>query len=264
MNTIKDAKRIVFKIGSSVLTYENGRLNLHRMEKLVRVLSDLKNQGREIVLVSSGAVSAGSAKLSFDHHPDTVEEKQATASVGQAELMRVYERFFSTYGHIVGQILMTKDTITNETSRKNAENTFKTLLKRGCVPIVNENDSVSHEEIKFGGNDTLSAYVAFVCDADALINLSDIDGLYDSNPRVNKDAKLVSMVEKIDDSVLDMAGGAGSSRGTGGMITKLKAAKIATEAGIPMFIINGTDPEIIYDLIDGKQIGTHFMSIKAN
>ena len=257
MHTIQTATRLVFKIGTSTLTYENGKLNLHRMEAFVRVLSDLKNSGREIVLVSSGAVSAGRAKLATEK-PATLEEKQALAAVGQAELMRVYERFFSTYGHPVAQILMTKDTFDNPIPRANVENTLNTLLRMGCVPIVNENDSVSYEGLKFGGNDTLSAYVALVCHADALINLSDIDGLFDADPRVNPQAKRIERVESVDDSILSFAGGTGTDRGTGGMVTKLKAAKMVTESGIPMFIVNGTDPDIIYDLLSGKQVGTAF------
>lgn len=262
MNIVKDAKRIVFKIGSSTLTYENGSLNLHRMEMLVRVLSDLKNGGREIILVSSGAVSAGRAKLNRSGKPTSVDEKRALASVGQAELMRVYERFFSTYGHTVAQVLMTKDNFDNPVAHENVENTFRTLLEMGCVPIVNENDSVSYDGVKFGGNDTLSAYVACVSHADVLINLSDVNGLYDSDPRINPDAKLIRTVSKVDDSVMAMAGGVGSERGTGGMITKIKAAKIVTEAGISMLIVNGADPEIIYDLIEGKHAGTYFVSDK--
>ncbi len=261
MDLIQNAKRIVFKIGTSTLTYDNGKLNLRRMESFVRILSDLKNNGREIVLVSSGAVSAGRAKLAVEA-PDSLEKKQALAAVGQAELMRVYERFFSTYGHPVAQILMTKDTFDNPIPRANVENTFNTLLSMQCVPIVNENDSVSYEGLKFGGNDTLSAYVALVCHADALINLSDIDGLFSADPREDPKAKLISRVEKIDDSILAMAGGTGTDRGTGGMLTKLKAAKMVTSSGIPMFIINGTDPEIIYDLLDGKPVGTAFLPEK--
>ena len=259
MNIVKDAKRIVFKIGSSTLTYDNGRLNLHRMETLVRVLSDLKNGGREIVLVSSGAVSAGRAKIGMTDHPASVDEKRALAAVGQAELMRVYERFFSTYGHTVAQILMTKDTFDNEISRENVENTFRTLLTMGCVPIVNENDSVSYDGVKFGGNDTLSAYVACVSGADVLINLSDVDGLFTADPRKDPNAKLIRTVANVND-VMSIGGGVGSDRGTGGMATKLKAAGIVTEAAIPMFIINGADPEIIYDLIEGKHVGTYFVS----
>ena len=182
----------------------------------------------------------------------------ALAAVGQAELMQVYERLFAAYGHTVGQILMAKDVIDNPTRRAGAESTFRELLGYGCIPIVNENDSVSSEEIKFGGNDTLSAYVALVCSANILINLSDVDGLYNCDPRKNPDAKLIDRVDVIDDSIMACAGGAGSERGTGGMITKIKAAQIATSAGIPMLIVNGKNPDVLYEISDGKHIGTYF------
>ncbi len=257
MNTIKYAKRIALKIGSSSLTHETGKLNLRKLEILVRVLSDFKNGGKEVVLISSGAVSAGFGRLNADHRPKTRAEKQAYAAVGQTELMRMYEQFFSHYGHSVGQILLTKDVVDHPVMRENAENTFETLFSLGCVPIVNENDSISFEELEFGGNDTLAAYVSLICRADVLINLSDIDGLYDSDPRKNPDAKLVETVTDID-AVMSYAGGAGSERGTGGMITKLKAAKIVTNAGIPMFIVNGRDPEILYQMQEGGARGTYF------
>lgn len=257
-NTMHIARRIVVKIGTSTLTHSTGKLNLRRIELLTRALSDLKNGGLEIVLVSSGAVSAGIARLGITHRPRSTEEKQALAAVGQSELMKIYERFFSSYGQCIGQILMTKDVIDNEIRRAAAENTFEQLICMGCVPIVNENDSVSSEEINFGGNDTLSAYVALVTHADLLINLSDIDGLYDSDPRKNPQAKKILRVEKIDDTIYSYAGGAGTNRGTGGMATKIKAAEIVTNAGIPMIIVNGTDPEVLYRLIEGYGEGTYF------
>ncbi|MHB1153098.1 MAG: glutamate 5-kinase [Eubacteriales bacterium] len=259
MDFIKNVKRIVIKIGSSSLTHSTGRLNLHRIEILARVLSDFKNSGKEIILVTSAAISAGKAKLGLDHRPATIEEKQAMAAVGQCELMTIYERFFRMYGHTVGQILITRDTVNNPVSRKNAENTFNTLLKMGCIPVVNENDTISFEEIEFGDNDTLAAYVALLCRADILVNLSDINGLYDSDPHKNQDAKLIPTVVKIDDNIRAAAGGAGSDFGTGGVITKLHAAEIACSNGIPMFIINGENPEIMYDLFEGRHIGTYFM-----
>jgi len=258
MNIVKDAKRIVFKIGSSTLTYDNGRLNLHRMEKLVRVLSDLKNGGREIVLVSSGAVSAGRAKIGMTDHKATVDEKRALAAVGQAELMGVYERFFSDYGHTVAQILMTKDTFDNAVSRENVENTFRTLLEMGCVPIVNENDSVSYDGVKFGGNDTLSAYVACVSGADVLINLSDVDGLYTADPRKDPNAAMIEAVDELTDEILALGGEAGSALGTGGMATKLRAAGLCMAAGCDMIITNGTRPEDLYRIADGESVGTRF------
>ena len=263
MGYLRDSHRIVVKVGTSTLTHNTGHLNLRRIEKLVKVLSDMKNHGIQVVLVSSGAVSAGVAKVGFGHIPSSTEEKQAMAAIGQSELMKMYDRFFSDYGHTVAQILMTKDVLSNPVRRSAAENTFNRLLEMNCIPIVNENDSVSTDELtKFGGNDILSAYVSQLCKADVLLNLSDIDGLYDSDPRSNPNAKLIERVETLDDSVFAIAGGAGSSRGTGGMIAKLNAAKIVTESGIPMFILNGKDPEILYELLDGAHIGTYFIAEK--
>ncbi|MBO5339191.1 MAG: glutamate 5-kinase [Clostridia bacterium] len=259
---IKDCKRIVIKIGTSTLTYPNGALNLRRIEVLVQTIADFKNAGHEVVVVSSGAVGAGYAKLSLSEYPKTLEEKQACAAVGQSQLMKIYENFFANYSHTVAQILMTKDVVDDSHRLEHVKNTFNTLLKMGCVPIVNENDSVSCDGIRFGGNDTLSAYVAIACDADIIINLSDIDGLYDSDPRKNKDAKLISRVDEITDEVISYAGGAGSERGTGGMLTKINAAKIATENGIPMIILNGENPRILYDILDGKHVGTYFAKKK--
>lgn len=256
---IKHCKRIVVKIGTSTLTYQNGSLNLRRIEALVRTLSDFKNAGHDIVVVSSGAVGAGYAKLALNEYPQTVEMKQACAAVGQSQLMKIYENFFAGYSHTVAQILMTKDVIDDSHRLELVKNTFNTLLSLGCVPIVNENDSVSCDGIKFGGNDTLSAYVAIACDADIIINLSDIDGLYDKDPRKFSDAKLIDRVDEITEDIMGYAGGAGSSRGTGGMLTKILAAKIATENGIPMIIINGEDPYRLYDILDGKHIGTYFV-----
>ena len=261
MGMLRDCHRIVVKIGSSTLTHEEGHLNLRRIETLVKTLSDFKNAGKEVVLVSSGAVSAGVARLGANR-PTCTKEKQAMAAVGQSELMKLYSRFFSDYGHTVAQMLLTKDVIDNEVRREAAEDTFNTLLSMGCVPIVNENDSISTEELNFGGNDTLSAYVALLCRADLLINLSDVDGLYDSDPRQNPSAALISRVERIDDAVFAMAGGAGTVRGTGGMATKLTAAKIVTEAGIPMCILNGEDPHVLYDVLDGCHVGTYFEARK--
>ena len=262
MSFFENCKRIVVKVGSSTLTHASGRLNLRRIEALAKTLSDLKNAGKEIILVTSGAVSAGIAKAGLGHRPESLEEKQAMASIGQSELMKIYDRFFSDYGHKIGQILMTRDVVDNPIRRTAAENTFNTLLRMGCIPIVNENDAVSTDElVKFGGNDILSAHVANLCHADILINLSDIDGLFDSDPRKNPDARLIEKVDDID-SILSFAGGAGTERGTGGMEAKLTAAKMVTENGIPMFIMNGSDPEILYKLLDGKQVGTYFTAKK--
>lgn len=263
MGYFRDSKRIVVKVGTSTLTHSTGHLNLRRIEKLVKVLSDMKNWGVQVVLVSSGAVSAGVAKMGFGRIPSTPEEKQAMAAIGQSELMKIYDRFFSDYGHTVAQILMTKEVLSNPERRAAAENTFGRLLEMNCIPVVNENDSVSTDELtKFGGNDILSAYVAELCQADLLLNLSDIDGLYDSDPRTNPDAKLIERVERIDDSIYAIAGGAGTDRGTGGMIAKLNAARMVTEQGIPMFILNGHEPEILYTLLDGGHIGTYFTAKK--
>ena len=261
MEFFKESHRIVVKVGTSTLTHATGHLNLRRIERLVKVLSDLQNSGIQVILVSSGAVSAGVAKVGFGR-PTTTEEKQAMAAIGQSELMKIYDRFFSDYGHTVAQILMTKDVLTNPVRRTAAENTFRRLLEMRCIPIVNENDSVSTDELtKFGGNDILSAYVALLSQADLLLNLSDVDGLYDADPRSNPDATLIPRVENIDE-IYEKAGGAGTDRGTGGMVAKLQAAKLVTEAGIPMFILNGHDPEVLYTLLDGGHIGTLFTPAK--
>ncbi len=262
MSLFKDCRKVVIKVGSATLTHTTGQLNLRRIEALAKTLSDLKNAGKQIILVSSGAVSAGVAKMRLDHRPSTLEEKQAMAAVGQGELIKIYDRFFSDYGHTVAQILMTRDVLDNPTRKVIAQGTFNTMLSMGCIPIVNENDPVSTDElVKFGGNDILSAYVAKLCEADILLNLSDVDGLFDSDPRKNPNAVLIERVENIDD-VFSMAGGAGTDRGTGGMEAKLTAAKMVTEAGIPMFIMNGKNPEILYDLLDGKHVGTYFTAKK--
>ena len=263
MAYLRDCRRIVVKVGTSTLTHATGHLNLRRIQSLVKVLSDMKNSGIEVVLVSSGAVSAGVAKVGYGTIPTTPEEKQAMSSIGQSELMKLYDKFFSDYGHTVAQILMTKEVLSNPERRAAAENTFRRLLEMHCIPIVNENDSVSTDELtKFGGNDILSAYVAELTDADLLLNLSDVDGLYDSDPRTNPDAKLIERVESLDDTIYGIAGGAGTDRGTGGMVAKLNAARMVTEKGIPMFILNGQEPEILYTLLDGGHIGTYFTAKK--
>ncbi len=281
MSMLENSQRIVVKVGSSTLTHATGALNIRRIGALVRVLSDFKNAGKQVVLVSSGAVSAGVAKARIAtariatariataesataeaEYPLSIAEKQAMAAIGQSELMKLYDEMFSLYGHTVAQILLTRDVVDHPVRRELAENTFASLLEMGCLPIVNENDPVSTDELtKFGGNDILSAYVAQLCHADVLINLSDVDGLYDSDPRRNPDAKLISRVETITEEMLcgeGGAGGAGSRRGTGGMIAKMRAAKLATDSGVPMFIMNGRDPEILYRLLDGEHVGTYF------
>ena len=258
MSIFAKHNKIVIKVGTSTLTHGTGSLNLRRIECLSRVLSDIKNSGKQIILVSSGAVSAGIAKSGLGHRPYSLEQQQAMAAIGQSELMKIFDRFFSDYGHTVSQILMTRDVIDMDNRRVAAQNTFNTLLSMGCVPIVNENDSVSTDELgKFGGNDILSAYVAKLVGADLLIILSDIDGLFDADPRVNSEAKLIRRVENINDYIA-CATENGADCGTGGMKAKLDAARIVTESGIPMIITNGENPEILYNILDGEELGTYF------
>lgn len=261
---IKDAKRIVVKVGTSTLTYENGNINLGRIEKLTRILSDIVNAGKEVTLVSSGAIGVGVNKLKLKEKPSSIREKQAVAAVGQCELMHIYSKLFGEYSHIVGQVLLTRDVIEDEHIRNNVCNTFETLLENKIIPIVNENDTVSIDEIenivRFGDNDNLSAIVASLINADLLIILSDIDGFYDSDPRSNDEAKLLSVVTEVTSELEECAGGAGSNLGTGGMITKLAAAKVATAAGVDMILANGSEPHIIRDILNGDNIGTLFVS----
>ena len=257
-------KRIVIKVGTSTLTYDNGKVNFTRIDKLARVLSDLLNQDKEVVLVTSGAIGVGVGKLKLKKKPETVQEKQAVAAVGQCELMHIYSKFFSEYGHTVGQILLTRDVVEEKHMRNNVINTFETLLKNGIVPIVNENDSVSIDEIEygekriFGDNDTLSAIVAVLIKADLLIILSDIDGFYDSDPKSNCNSHMLSIVREITPEIEVCAGGAGTRRGTGGMITKLSAAKLANAHGVDMVLTSGSEPRVIMEIIAGKEIATLF------
>lgn len=250
--------RIVVKVGTSTLAHKTGRLNIRRIEKLCKVLSDLKNAGNEIILVSSGAIGMGVGKLGLSERPGDIPTKQAAAAVGQCELMYTYDKLFTEYSHNVAQILITAPDIENDDRKINFHNTLQRLLELGTIPIINENDTVSTEEIEIGDNDTLSAVVTANIGADILILLSDIDGLYDKDPHLNPDAHLIEYVEKIDDKIIALAGGSGSRLGTGGMITKIKAAQIATEAGCDMVIANGSNPELLYDIIEGKNIGTRF------
>ena len=254
----KKQKIIVVKVGTSTLTHATGMLNIRKIEHLCRVLCDIENSGVSLVLVSSGAVSAGWVKMGLTHSPDNISEKQAAAAVGQCELMSMYDKYMMEYGYVVAQLLLTKDVVDVPLRRENAQSTLRLLLERRCIPIVNENDTVSFEGIKIGGNDILAAYVAAISDADLLINLSDVDGLFDSNPKDNPDAKLIPVVDKIDEALEAIAGGAGTARGTGGMRAKLDAAKICYDAGVPMVIANGANPDILYDICAGKQIGTLF------
>lgn len=254
---IASAKRIVVKVGTSTLTYDNGRMNLNRIDKLVMSLCDLANRGKEVVLVSSGAIGVAIGKLGLEKKPDDMATKQAIAAVGQCELMMLYDRLFGTYNRTVAQILLTREDIEQKRRADNTKNTFNRLIDMGIIPIVNENDTVSYEEIEIGDNDTLSAVVATLVDADLLVLLSDIDGLYDSDPHKNSDAKLLSVVDNVE-SVRYMASGAGTARGTGGMVTKLDAAKLATDNGINMIITNGAKGDVLYDIMDGKIHGTLF------
>ena len=258
MNSFKDARRIVVKVGTSSITYDTGMVNIRQIEKLCRILADIKNSGREVVLVTSGAIAVGASKLGLKHKPRTIPEKQAAAAVGQCELMYIYDKHFIEYHHKVAQILLTRDIIDSDERRGHAVNTMETILEQGVIPIVNENDSVSVEEIRIGDNDTLSALVASLVHADALILFSDIDGLFESDPHENPDAEIIPCVTAIDRHIEAIAGGAGSSRGTGGMATKIAAAKICFDAGCTMAIINSNRLEGIYDLLEGRQVGTIF------
>lgn len=260
---LKDKKRIVVKIGSSSLTHEaTGNLNLAKMEKLVRVLTDLKNQGKDVVLVSSGAIAVGRKTLGLNTRPAEKSVKQACAAVGQAKLMMVYEKLFAEYNQIPAQVLLTKYTMLDPVSRRNAENTFDELLKLGVIPIVNENDTVATDEIEFGDNDTLSAIVAALIHADLLILLSDIDGLYTDDPHKNPDAKFIELVEEIDENLARMGKGSASDVGTGGMATKISAARVATDAGADMMIANAENVGIIEEIIKGEPVGTLFLAHK--
>lgn len=261
---LKDKKRIVVKVGSSSLTHkETGRLDLNKMEVLIRELCDLRNQGKDVILVSSGAIAVGRNIIGLTERPNGLPVKQACAAIGQCRLMMIYQKIFAEYNHIAAQVLMTKKTVTDDLSRYNAHNTFLELMNLGTIPIVNENDTVSTFEIQFGDNDTLSAIVANIAEADLLILLSDIDGLFTDDPNVNPDAKFIDVVETLDDKLMDMGkGSTGSNVGTGGMATKLNAAKIATAAGADMVIANGQDFHILHDIVTGKQVGTLFKAHK--
>lgn len=254
----KDFKKIVIKVGSSTLTYDNGRPNLRRIEQLCRVVSDLKNRGIDVILVSSGAIAVGVNRLRLPARPKDTKGKQAAAAVGQCDLMSIYDRSFAEYGYVSAQILLNRDVIDHEDRKINVINTFNTLLEYGAIPIVNENDSVSVEEILFGDNDNLSAIVAALVEAQGLIILTDIDGYYDDNPRENPDARLIHEVNEITDEMIENAGGNGTSRGTGGMRTKLEAAKYAAKHNIQTIIMSGDDPKKIFDVFDGYSIGTVF------
>ena len=259
---IQDKKRIVVKIGSSSLQHsETGDLDYNKMEVLVRELCNMRNSGKEVVLVTSGAISVGKKAVNIKDVNQNISVKQACAAIGQSRLMMVYQKIFAEYNQVCAQVLMTKDTITNEVNRINAHNTFSELLDLGVIPVVNENDTISTFEIKFGDNDTLSAIVASLIHADLLILLSDIDGLFTDNPRKNPDAKFIEIVEDIDENIINMAkSDTGSSVGTGGMNTKIHAASIATKSGADMIIANSSDIHILHRILDGRNFGTLFVS----
>lgn len=254
--------RIVVKVGTSTLAHPTGRLNIQRVEALVKVLSDLKNAGHEIVLVSSGAIGMGVGKLMLPGKPSDMETKQAAAAVGQCELMYTYDKLFTEYNHTVAQILLTGEDIEDAKRRHNCENTLRRLLELGALPIINENDTVSTEQIEIGDNDTPAAIVGRSIHAELVILLTDIDGLFTADPHKNPNGKLIPFVEEVTPELMQLAGGAGSRQGTGGMATKLSAASIATHAGCDMVIANGKKPEILYRIVDGEQVGTRFTGIK--
>lgn len=260
---MKDKKRIVVKVGSSTLTHsETGDMNLEKMERLVRVLTDWSNAGKEVVLVSSGAIAVGRKTMNITTRPKEQDVKQACAAIGQSRLMMVYQRLFAEYNKIPAQVLITKDTMINDTMRHNARNTFSKLLEMGAIPIVNENDTVATDEIEFGDNDTLSAIVAALIHADLLIILSDQDGLFTDDPRKNPDARLVEEISYISDELEAMAKGAGTDIGTGGMATKVSAARIANDAGADMVITNGADMNNLRRVLEGEKNGTLFLAHK--
>jgi glutamate 5-kinase len=256
---LKNKEKIVIKIGTSSLTDSNGQINYDSFEKLARTISKLRKIGKKVMLVTSGAIAAGSSKVGLSQRPKKLPEKQAMAAIGQAELIKIYENYFSKYNYTVAQVLLTKDVVTNPIRRQNAKSTLNTLLNMGVIPIINENDTVSTDEIEFGDNDTLSAHVAVIAEADLLIILSDIDGLYDGDPRVDMNAKVISKVNSID-FVEKFAGTTKSEFARGGMITKIAAAKLCNNAGIDMVIALGRDPDIIFDILDGKDVGTLFVA----
>ena len=258
---LKDKKRIVVKVGTSSLIHvETGELDLIKVEHLVRELTDLRSKGKDVILVTSGAIGVGSKAAGFKEKPDTVPLKQACAAIGQARLMMIYQKFFAEYNQVTAQVLMTRNTMLNANNRRNAQNTFEELLALGAIPVVNANDSISTFEILHGDNDTLSAVLVSLVGADLLILLSDINGLYTDNPSTNPDAKFVPFVDMVDDELKDMGKESASGVGTGGMATKLIAAELATSAGADMVIANGRNMNVIHKIIDGQPYGTFFRS----
>ena len=254
--------RIVVKVGTSTLAHSTGRMNIRHVEDLVKVLSDLKNAGHEMILVSSGAIGMGVGKLNLPGKPSDMPTKQAAAAVGQCELMYTYDRLFLQYNHTVAQILLTGEDVEHSERRENFENTMERLLELGSLPIINENDTVATAEIKVGDNDTLGAIVARCVKADLLVLLSDIEGLYTADPRKDPSAKLIPVVEEVTPEIEALAGGVGSGLATGGMATKLRATKMVAEVGCDMIITNGEHPEVLYDIAEGKAVGTRFIGKK--
>lgn len=255
---IAQKQKIVVKIGTSTLTFPNGKINFHRIELIARVLSHIQASGRRVLLVSSGAIAVGAGRLNLTQKPSNLVEKQALAALGQADLIRIYQKFFDEYHQNVAQVLLTKDGIVNPTRRKNARNTLNALLDMNIIPIINENDTVTTDEIEFGDNDTLSAYVAQLVSADLLIMLSDIDGLYTSDPNRDNGAKIIRTVDDITPELESMATGKGSSFATGGMVTKIAAARICRDSAIDVVLTNGENPAILHDVLEGKEVGTLF------
>ena len=251
--------RIVIKIGTSTLAYATGQLNIRRVEALCKTMSDIRNAGHELILVSSGAIGMGVGKLGLRSRPQDIPTKQAAAAVGQCELMYIYDKLFSEYHHTVAQLLITADNLTNETRHANFTNTLTRLLELGVVPVINENDTVATEEIVIGDNDTLAARVAQSVGAQMLILLSDIDGLYTADPHTNPEAKLLPVVCRVDEKIRKLAGVSSTTQGTGGMVTKLRAAEICLDCGCEMVIANGNDPAALYDIVEGKPVGTRFV-----
>jgi glutamate 5-kinase len=261
---LKYKRRIVVKIGTSSLSYANGRMNFHSIAKLAYVLSAIRRQGTQVILVSSGAIGVGAGRLGLTKRPQELARKQALAAVGQAELMKIYQKFFEEYNQIVAQVLLTKDVVEIPSRNQHAQSTLIKLLEKDIIPIINENDTIATNEIEFGDNDTLSAIVASLVEADLLVMLSDIDGLYNADPRSDTHAEMIHSVLEITPELEQLASGAGSSFSTGGMITKISAAKICLKQGIDCLITSGSDPAILFDILTGKEVGTHFVAQKEN
>ena len=261
---LKEKKKIVVKVGTSLLAYDNGKINLQRMEKLVRVLSDLHNSGKEVILVSSGAVAVGVGMIGLEEKPDDLVKKQALAAIGQVGLIRLYQKFFDEYNTTLAQVLLTRDGIENSLRRKNARNTLHQLIEMGIVPVINENDTVATEEIEFGDNDTLSAQVATLIQADLLLILTDTDGVYTSNPHIDSKAQKVSKVMKASRDLKDVDLNGSSKMGSGGMTSKIAAAELCREHNVDVVIADGTDPSTILAVLEGKDLGTFFVSEATN